>query len=353
MIRDLAGGPAPWLGQDDAAVQPIISTRVRLARNLTNYAFPGRCGVTDRRKIRSRIAEVLDQLRCHESDAFFHLSAFNQLQLSLLKERKLTTREHVKKRAGSAIYVSPARQLTSLINEQDHLRSHVLLPGNQLSDAWHILHNFDEAVIELLPMAKSPSVGYYCASPLNTGSGLRLSALMHLPALAIADRLEPIANASEKLGFPFHGSSGLRSAPLGCLFQVDSQATTPGTEDDLIGKAHAHFNEISRIEEETRQFLLESRPEFVYDHIARAWALLRSARLLDSAEAINNLLALRLGLSLNMFSTLSVQTIDDLLMGIRPAHLQFRAGKPLSKFERDCERAQLVQSRLAKAIPTI
>jgi protein arginine kinase len=344
-VRQLADQPLPWIAANEKD-PVIVNTRVRLARNLENVPFPNRLGITDRRKVRNQLTQAVAVAAPRLAAASFNLSDFNQLQLKLLRERSLTNRDHVRTRAGAGLAIDPSLQLSVLINEDDHVRVQLLSPGNDPVQAWRQLAEIDEDLREELSFARRARLGYCCAHPLNTGTGLRVSALMHLPALALADELDPVARAADALDFTVAGIQGRNSPPTGCVFQFATRSANAVSEEHLVANAERHFAEVQRLELQARQQLLETRPEILYDHVARAWAVLRAARLLDTEEATNYLMSLRLGVNLGTFSKLSLETINDLLVGIRPAHLQFRAGRPLNKFERDAERARIVRETL-------
>ena len=348
LVRQLANEPTVSAAQKEAA-SPILFVRIRTARNLADYSFPSRCGMADRREIRAQITSALGLSSPTSERQLHHLTAFNKLQLKLLQERNVSTRAHARTRAGSAVVIDSAKNLTLMINEKDHLRTQVIRQDRKLMVGLKTLQAFDRQLEENLPLARGPGLGFYCAAPKDTGAGLQTRARLHLPALTIADRLEPIARASQKLHFSLYATPDWQIGSNACLFDVRGHCPRFGQEENFIRMVQSHLDEIERLEKETSQFLLESRPELVYDHVSRAFALLGAARLLDTQEAAANLMALRFGVRIGALPNLSTSSLDNLLTSIQPAHLQFQLGKPLSKFERDSERARIIKTYLRDA----
>jgi protein arginine kinase len=324
----------------------VISSRVRLARNLRDAPFPGWAKKADRQRALDTIMAAVAALPEMKDGLSQSMDNFTALEKQLLVEKHLISREHAAKSVGSGVVINKAETVTLMINEEDHLRMQALLPGLCLRDVWGTIDHVDSGLEAQLDYAYSPKLGYLTACPTNVGTGIRASAMLHLPALVLAEQVNQIIQAVNKLGLAVRGLYGEGTEASGNLFQVSNQTTLGERELDLIERLHKVIHQIIEHELNARESLLEKRPQMIYDQIGRAYGILTNACVQSSKEAMNLLSMLRLGLDLDLVHRLDHQLIDELFLCTQPAHLQKHAGQKLNAEQRDLLRASLLRDRL-------
>jgi protein arginine kinase len=324
----------------------VLSSRVRLARNLKGVAFPGWAKKTERLKALELIrpaVEGLSQMAGSYSDTMDNLSALDK---QILVERHLVSREHAAKNAGSGLVLSKDESLCVMINEEDHLRMQALRPGLQLREVWQAIDDVDTALEGKLPYAFTTELGYLTACPTNLGTGIRVSAMLHLPALVLAEQINQIIQAVNKLGLAVRGLYGEGTEALGNVFQVSNQMTLGESELEIVEKLSKVVAQMIEHEENARATLLEKKPKMVYNHIGRAYGILANAHSISSKETMNLLSLMRLGVDLSLFSGVERSLVDELFVSTQPAHLQRSFAEKLSAEERDLLRADGLRERL-------
>ncbi|MEC8929163.1 MAG: protein arginine kinase [Verrucomicrobiota bacterium] len=324
----------------------VLSSRVRLARNLGGRAFPGRARKAERAEMLEQIhpsVEVLSAMRGGFSGV---MTDFKALDKQVLVERHLISREHAAKSAGSGLALNKDQSLSVMINEEDHIRMQALLPGLQLKQAWQKIDRVDTALEKKLDYAFDTQLGYLTACPTNLGTGIRVSAMVHLPGLVLQEQVNQIVQAVTKLGHAVRGLYGEGTEALGHIFQVSNQMTLGESEADIIERINKVVLQIIEHEANARQKMLTSKPEELYNHIGRALGILRHAHIVNSKEAMNQLSLLRLGVDLGLVPGKNKGELDELFILSQPAHLQKFVGEKLSGEERDVHRAELLRARL-------
>src|SRR5580692_442949 len=324
----------------------VMSSRVRLARNLRDAAFPGWAKKAERVKALEIIrpaVESLPQLTGAFSESMDNLSALDK---QILIERHLISREHAAKSAGSGLVLNREESLCVMINEEDHLRMQALRPGLQLKQAWLAIDQADSALEKKLNYAFSPDIGYLTACPTNLGTGIRVSAMLHLPGLVLAEQINAIIQSVNRLGLAVRGLYGEGTEALGNVFQVSNQRTLGETETAIVERLDKVLSQIIEHEENARAQLLEKKPKMVYNHIGRAYGILANAHSISSKETMNLLSLLRLGVDLGLFAGAERSLVDELFLITQPAHLQKQFSDKLSAEERDLMRADMVRERL-------
>ncbi|MBI5393862.1 MAG: protein arginine kinase [Verrucomicrobia bacterium] len=323
-----------------------MSSRVRLARNLQGAPFPGWAKKPDRQRALDTIMAAAVALPEMKGGLSQSMDNFTAMEKQLLVEKHLISREHAAKNVGSGVVINPAETVSLMINEEDHLRMQALLPGLCLREVWDTIDRVDSALEAQLDYAYSPKLGYLTACPTNVGTGIRASVMLHLPALVLAEQINQIIQAVNKLGLAVRGLYGEGTEASGNLFQVSNQTTLGEREMDLIERLHKVINQIIEHESNARQALLEKRPQMIYDQVGRAYGILTNACVQSSKEAMNLLSMLRLGVDLDLVRGLNHQQIDELFLTTQPAHLQKQAGQKLSAEQRDVLRASLLRDAL-------
>jgi protein arginine kinase len=324
----------------------VMSSRVRLARNIKDAAFPGWAKKPERIRVLELIrpaVEGLPEMKEAFSETMDSLSALDK---QILVERHLISREHAAKSAGSGLVLNRDETLCFMINEEDHLRMQALRPGLQLRQAWSAIDQTDSALERKLDYAFSPDLGYLTACPTNIGTGIRVSAMLHLPGLVLGEQINPIIQSVNKLGLAVRGLYGEGTEALGNVFQVSNQMTLGEAESAIVERLEKVLAQIIEHEENARASLLEKKPKMVYNHIGRAYGILANAHSISSKETMNLLSLMRLGIDVGLFPGVERSLVDELFILTQPAHLQKQHSEKLTAEERDLLRADMVRERL-------
>lgn len=338
--------PAEWMRTAGPHNDIVMTSRVRLARNLIDHPFPGWAEKDDRLQLLSKVrpqVEELPEMRKAFSEEMTNLSA---IEKQVLVERHLISREHAAKGPGCATVMNRNQTVSIMINEEDHLRMQAIRPGLQLLPAFRTLDRIDSELDAKLPYAFDARYGYLTACPTNLGTGMRASAMLHLPGLVLSEQINPTIQAANKIGLAVRGLYGEGSEALANLFQISNQATLGTSEDSIIEHLNEVIMQIVGNEQNAREKLIEDQPTMLQDQIGRAFAILRYAHVIPSKEALNLLSLIRLGADLEIFPSDDRESINVLLTEIQPAHLQIEAKRKLDAEERDILRADIVRRHL-------
>jgi protein arginine kinase len=345
-IESVLNHPSDWLRGDGPHHQIVISSRVRFARNLRTRAFPGWAKKAERSQILEEIKPRVDELP-EMQDAFSeYMQELTALDKQVLVERHLISREQAAKNAGSAVVINRKQTLSIMINEEDHLRMQALRAGLQLKNVFKLLDKVDSALEQKLDFAFHPRLGYLTACPTNVGTGMRASAMVHLPALVLSEQINQIIQAVNKIGLAVRGLYGEGTEAMGNLFQVSNQTTLGEKEDEIITRLNQVIEKIIEHEQNARQLLLQKRLGTLLDQIGRAFGILTHAHSMTSKEALNLLSFMKLGIDLGFFPDGHRPVIDELFMETQPAHLQKSSQQKLQVEERDALRAGIIREKL-------
>ncbi len=345
-INELLENQSEWVRATGPNDTIVMSSRVRLARNLRNHPFPGWAKKSQRQELLEMVQPVVQQLAEMEasfSDSMDHITAIDK---QVLVERHLISREHAAKNVGSGVVVNQHETVSVMINEEDHLRMQAIRPGLQLTQVYRVIDAVDTAMEEELDYAFSPHLGYLTACPTNVGTGMRASAMLHLPALVLSEQINQVIQAVNKLGLAVRGLYGEGTEALGNVFQVSNQTTLGEKETDLLDRLNKVILQVIEHEENARSSLLEKKPRIIHDQIGRAYGVLTNAHTIASKEALNLLSMLRMGVDLDLLPTTTRALVDELLIATQPAHVQKAAGRKLTAEERDAMRADVVRARI-------
>jgi len=324
----------------------VMSSRVRLARNLKDGAFPGWAKKPERVRVMELIRPAVESLP-EMKDAFSGtMDKLSQLDKQILVERHLISREHAARSAGSGVVLNSEETFCVMINEEDHLRMQALRPGLQLRQAWTAIDRLDSELEKKLSYAFSSELGYLTACPTNLGTGIRVSAMLHLPGLVLGEQINPIIQSVNKLGLAVRGLYGEGTEALGNIFQVSNQMTLGEPETTIVERLEKVLAQIIEHEENARATLLEKKPKTIHNHIGRAYGILANAHSISSKETMNLLSLLRLGVEVGSFPGADRALVDELFILTQPAHLQKQHSEKLSAEERDLLRADMLRERL-------
>ncbi len=344
-LRELIERPHAWPAEEGGP-GVAVSSRVRLARNLAGAAFPGWAGEEERERIWRELRGRLLELPALADSAAAGNAELSEQDRFILFERHLISREHAGKSRGSGIVLRGDERISIMVNEEDHLRMQALCPGLRLREAWQMADAVDSQLDAKVSYAFDARWGYLTACPTNVGTGIRASVMLHLPGLALMEEMEPVVKGVAKLGLAVRGVWGEGTEAHGHLYQISNQMTLGEREEDIVRNLETIVGEIVEHELNARRRLWSQREVVLRDHVGRAAGILTHAHILSSREALDLLSALRLGLEMGIVSRLERRDLLELLLLTQPAHLQMNEGRPLSPFDRDRARAELVRRRL-------
>ena len=329
----------------------VLSTRIRLARNLAGQPFPGWAKAPQRQEIAERCIAALEGLPRFRRGHVLRMAQQADLDRAVLVERHLVSKELASGQAGAAV-ISRDQTCSVMVNEEDHLRVQVLRPGWHLRGPWNLAEQLDDAIAGALPLAFSDRLGYLTACPTNVGTGLRASAMVHLPGLCLAGQMDKVTRALNQDGLAVRGWLGEGTEAAGNIFQVSNQQTLGLSEDDILKHLGYWIKHLVEQEWNARRKLALDEGEKFVDRLARSFGVLRHARLLSSSEAMNMLSHLRLACDLGCLPEGLRDQVDRLLLEGQPAHVQVRHGSPLDSDGRDLRRAAIMREAL-RAFPEV
>jgi protein arginine kinase len=335
-----------WLRGEGPHRQIVISSRVRLARNLRKRPFPGWAKKAERTSILELIRSHVEALPEMQESFSENLQDLSALDRQVLVERHLISREHAAKGGGSAVVVNRRQTVSIMINEEDHLRMQSIRSGLQLKQAFKLIDKIDSALESKLEFAFDPHLGYLTACPTNVGTGMRASAMLHLPGLVLSELINQVVQAVSKIGLAVRGLYGEGTEAMGNLFQISNQTTLGEKEDEIINRLSKVIETIIEKEHDARQILLQKKSNTLCDQVGRAYGILTYAHAMPSKEALNLLSIIKLGMDLGAFPEDQRLQIDELFIDTQPAHLQKSSQQKLNAEERDHLRAQIIRDRL-------
>ncbi|MBK1857916.1 protein arginine kinase [Cerasicoccus arenae] len=342
-IQPLIDGRSELTHAAEPPQEVIISTRVRLARNLQGHAFPGWAKAAQRRAVLSECEETIAGLAQMQKGAVLEIENLSDLEKQVLVERHLISRELSAHGAGSGVVVSPDQSTSIMINEEDHLRIQVLRSGYHFNDIWNAIDAIDSSLESSLNYAFSENLGYLTACPTNVGTGLRASVMMHLPGLVLANQMEKVVRAVNQLGMVVRGLFGEGSDASGSLFQISNQQTLGESEQDIIRRLGIVIETIKEQEINARLRLIENEPEKLADKIGRAYGILQHGHVLSSSEAMNFLSLIRLAVDCGLLPVEQRAQVDRLFLECQPGHIQFAAKENIDSDGRDTARARMLR----------
>ncbi len=346
--ESLARRAGEWLRGVGPMHEIVISTRIRLARNIRGFHFLSRADADMRTEIAETIAAAIRKAPLLASFVHIELAGLDELDRRLLVERQLISRQHAEGTGDRRVVFGPAEDASLMLNEEDHLRLQVMRSGLQLEQAWQQIDAIDDAIEEHVDYAFHAQYGYLTACPTNVGTGVRVSVMLHLPALRMTSELEKVVHAARDMKLAIRGLYGEGTEALGDFFQISNQITLGRSEMEIIDDFRKHvIPRIVEFEQSARAALLKNRLRALDDKIFRAMGLLRSARLISSNEALQCLSHVRMGLHVGRLRSVDLQTVNELFLQTQPAHLQKLQGERLSGEQRSIARADLIRSRLS------
>lgn len=369
-LTDISGDINEWFDGSGPLSDIVISSRIRLARNLAGHKFLSRCSTAEKSDILKKLKDVLMSLELGDKVFYISVDKAPTLSRNFLVERHLISRHHAFGKGPRGVVLAQREFFTAMINEEDHLRIQVLKPGCQLSQCAKQINNIDDMIEQKVDYAFSPRFGYLTACPTNLGTGIRVSVMLHLPALKMTGQSEKFFNAARDMSLAVRGLFGEGTEAASDLYQLSNQVTLGVSESQIVSQFENDIiPEVIEYENVARKHLLSKDTHILDDKISRAMALLQNAHLISSQEALFLLSHLRLGINMHEHMgastpaierlctlcgtneakgrpAISIATINRLFMLTLPAHLQLNHGETLDPTDRDALRAQIIRSAL-------
>jgi protein arginine kinase len=347
-LEELAGRCGEWLRGSGPDSDIVVSSRIRLARNLADYPFIRKCTQADRTALEKTLRKRLQQVRGWTGVSYLDVSSLEQVDRQFLVERQLISRELAESDGARGVAIDPNEQFSVMVNEEDHLRIQVMHSGLDLDGVWDQINNLDDQLEEHVTYAFHSRLGYLTACPTNVGTGMRVSVMLHLPALVLTEQIEKVFRSLQKISLAVRGLYGEGSQAMGDFYQVSNQITLGKSERELISQVAEVAPAIIEYERKARQYLVKEGRKDLHDRVSRAYGLLCTAQTISSEETMQLLSSVRMGVNLGLIPDVEIPTVNKLFIHTQPAHLQKLRGAPLDTADRNIERANYLQLHLRK-----
>jgi len=339
-----------WLSGRGPEREIVLSTRIRLARNLQGLPFATRAGSEDRQRVLERVRLAIGGSEGLRDANTWEIETLTRSERHVLLERHLVSRDLLGASgappSSSALVLRDSPTIGIMVNEEDHLRLQALKNGFQLQPTWEAIERLDDDLGERLPYAFHHEFGFLTSCPTNVGTGLRASVLIHLPGLVLTKEVNRVLQGISQVGLTFRGLYGEGSEVVGNFFQISNQTTLGKSEEELIDHLAKIVGQVIQYERHARAVLLREAPSILEDKVWRAYGILRHARSLSFDEMMNLLSGVRLGLTLKLLPTPRVETLNRIMIYAQAAHLEVDAGRKLDEADADVCRAHYVRAAL-------
>ena len=348
-VNDIVQQPGVWLESEGNLSDIVISSRIRLARNVVGFPFLSRATHDQRRELAAFLSERVPEAAADPKSTYIDLNHCDELDCQVLVERQLISRQLVEAKGARGVVVSNDQRTSVMVNEEDHLRMHMIRGGMQLSALWSELDRLDDRIETQVDYIFHPRFGYLTACPTNVGTGIRVSVMLHLPALKLTGEMERVLKAAKDMNLAVRGLFGEGTEATGDFFQVSNQVTIGRSEKEMVDEFKDQVvPRIVEYERLARQALLDEKPRAVDDRIYRSYGILQNARTISSEETMLHLSHLRLGVHIGRITDVSVRKLNELFLLTQPAHLQKLNGSRLNGEERSAVRADMIRRKLAE-----
>jgi protein arginine kinase len=346
-LDDLLPNLGEWLRGTGPDADVVVSTRIRLARNLADGPFTTRASAAQKADVEARVRSAVAKADLPAKLHYHSVAGMPPLDRLFLVERQLISRELANALDGPrGVAFDLSESVSVMVNEEDHLRIQVMHSGLALEEAWDRIDKVDDALEARLTYAFHDRFGYLTACPTNVGTGLRASVMLHLPALGITRQIEKVFKALQKIHLVVRGLYGEGSRASGDLYQISNQVTLGKSEPRLLAEIREVITMILQYERQARTVLLKERKQAEHDRVARAIGTLGSATMITTEETMELLSAVRLGIHLRLLDDLPATTVNQLFIHSQAAHLQKLTGHPLDGEERNAARAKYLRNKL-------
>jgi protein arginine kinase len=346
ILDELTHSSGEWLRGEGPEADIVVSSRIRLARNLADFPFSNRASAMQKGEIEGLLRERVTKLDGSIRLQYLQLHVLEPIDRQFLVERQLISREHATSEGQRGVAIEARETRSIMINEEDHLRLQVLRSGFQLDEAWDDINQLDDLIEQRVTYAFSEEFGYLTACPTNVGTGMRASVLLHLPALHMTKQIEKVFRALQKINLAVRGLYGEGTRASGDFYQISNQVTLGKAEGDILKEIREVVPQIISYERMSRNTLLRESRSLIQDKVSRAYGTLRSATMMTSEETMDLLSSVRLGINLSLIDDLTIPAVNELFLQTQPAHLQKLQGQALDGEERNVARANYLRSKL-------
>jgi len=347
-LQDLTRNRGEWLRGAGPESDIVISSRIRLARNLAEFPFISRASEQDLKQIEKILRDASQGIDDSGNLLYVDVEELTGIDRQLLVERHLISREHADRKGARAVVIGGGERYSLMINEEDHLRIQVMQSGLDLQAAWDQMNRIDDYIERNVTYAFHERLGYLTACPTNVGTGMRVSVMLHLPALVITRQIDKVFRSLQKISLAVRGLYGEGSQAMGDFYQISNQITLGRSEPDLIKQVGDIVPKIIGYERQARDFLIRESHENLHDRVSRAYGILRTAQTISSEETMHLLSSVRMGVNLGLIDDIEIPTVNDLFIHTQPAHLQKLSGAELETADRNIERARYLRRHLNK-----
>jgi protein arginine kinase len=345
-LDNLTHTSGEWLRGTGPESDIVISSRIRLARNLAAFPFTNRASAHQKAEIENQLRERIARLELEPNLIYFDIPGLSALDRQFLVERQLISRELAAAEGPRGVALAPRETVSLMVNEEDHLRLQVMRSGLSLDEAWQDIDKVDDLLEQRITYAFSEEFGYLTACPTNVGTGMRASVMLHLPALVMIKHIEKVFRALQKINLAVRGLYGEGSRASGDFYQISNQVTLGKSETTILNEIREVIPRIIEYERQARQTLVREGRQALQDRVHRAKGTLTSATMMTSEETMDLLSSVRLGINLGLLEDISMPTVNELFIHTQPAHLQKLMGATLDGEERNAARARYLRSRL-------
>jgi protein arginine kinase len=345
-LEELARSTGEWMRGSGPDSDVVISSRIRLARNLADYPFITRASPQDRIEIERTFREALNRLGEKLHPTWVDVAKLPGLDRQFLVERQLISREHADSEGARGVAIDENEQFSLMINEEDHLRIQVLKSGFDLQGAWEKINAIDDLIESQVTYAFNERLGYLTACPTNVGTGMRVSVMLHLPALVITRQIDKLFRSLQKISLAVRGLYGEGSQAMGDFYQISNQITLGRSEVDLVKQVGEVVPSILEYERKARDYLIKESKQNLHDRVSRAYGILRTAQTISSEETMHLLSSVRMGVNLGLIPEVGMPVLNQLFIHTQPAHLQKLNGSELDTADRNIERARYLRRHL-------
>jgi protein arginine kinase len=348
-LDNLTHTSGEWLRGTGPESDIVVSSRVRLARNLAAFPFTNRANAHQKSEIEGLLRERIAKLELDPRLEYITLATLTPLDRQFLVERQLISRELATTDGPRGVALAPQETVSVMVNEEDHLRLQVMRSGFALDEAWRDIDKVDDLLEQRTTYAFSEEFGYLTACPTNVGTGMRASVMLHLPALVLTKQIEKVFRALQKINLAVRGLYGEGSRASGDFYQISNQVTLGKAEQTILSEIREVIPQIIAYERQARSALVRESRQALQDRVSRAFGTLCSATMMTSEETMDLLSSVRLGINLQLLEDITIPTVNELFIHTQPAHLQKLMGTALDGEERNSARARYLRSRLREA----
>ena len=347
-LEELSRQNGEWLKGSGPESDIVISSRIRLARNLAEYPFIRKATDHDRTAIEITLRERILKSPDLRDLLYVDVAELESVDRQFLVERQLISREHAESQGARSVAIDSRETYSLMINEEDHLRIQVMHSGLDLSAAWQQISEIDDLIENHVTYSFHEKLGYLTACPTNLGTGMRVSVMLHLPALVITRQIEKVFRSLQKISLAVRGLYGEGSQAMGDFYQISNQITLGRSEEDLIKQVSDVVPVLISYERRAREFLMRESHKDLHDRVSRAYGILCTAQTISSEETMHLLSSVRMGVNLGLIEDLEIPDINMLFIQTQPAHLQKLRGVELTTADRNIERAMYLRRHLRK-----